>query len=212
MFDEVIQVHVGTLPDDKTYTIHKGVASHYSDYFAAATRSDSPFKESTEGIIHLPTERVSVFADFVNWLYTGSLPRSIDDQRPDYRVLCELWVLSDRRGVPLLMNVAINEIRQRFVQAWSLPLNQLEWIYVNTVPEAGLRRFMVAIFGQTGGPTNLQDSNPGMWPKDALWDVLGAVWKLQREGVTKRMSKEEVAKMEMCQYHVHDEGVKCGKD
>lgn len=177
----------------------------YSGYFEAALR-DGTFKEGRIGELGLPDEEVDTFAKFVGWLYNGATLAPIGDSG----ALCKLWTFADRRRIPLLANHVINMLRDDVVEHWRLPVEQLRFIYENTLPNAGLRRLVVMLISRTcSGPSIMGDENRRYWPADAVWDVLTAVWRLKQERKVNRIEKDELMTLDLCEYHVHPEGVRC---
>lgn len=202
MFGETVDVVVGETPNIKTFKLHKGVVSFYSGYFEGALRGG--FAKAIQGKVELPTEEVDVFEWFVQWIYT----RRIEEPRAGegFGTVCKLWALADRREVPLLMNQCIDALRDQVAEQWLVPTDQLGFIYEHTFPYAGLRRLAVDLTTKAGGPSLLQSSMT--FPNEVLRDFLQVTWALD---YSKRMNKEDVAKLDTCTYHRHEDGVKCTK-
>lgn len=205
MFDAIITVKVG--PSKKSFHSHKGVLSFYSGYFAAALNGN--FAESKCGVVHLPDEDPKIFELLVNWLYTRRLP---DPPKSGdlFTTLSELWILADRREIPMLANAVLNAIRDETTRLWKVPTVDLPKIYKDTMESSGLRRLAVHLIASTSGPRIITDENKAKWPVEAVWDVLNFVWKMQKEGA-KSLDKKACAEMDMCAFHMHEEGARCPK-
>lgn len=189
----------------KTFTVHQSVITFYSGYFEAALRPGSTFQEATTKIFKLQEEDAVVFEKFIAWTYS----RRIDHDPVDKTcsILCKLWVLADRRQVPLLMNECINAMRDRIVSNWELPSSCLSYIYKHTMAKSALRRLVVDIIGKSAGES-LFDNGDKYFGRDTLLDILKVV--LAR---SETWSKEDVREAKLCpEYHVHEEGVTCEKN
>ncbi|KAK5127924.1 hypothetical protein LTR85_005041 [Meristemomyces frigidus] len=167
-FDSIIEVRVGqgTLGQDceKCVYLHQGVVSFYSGYFRAAFSGS--FAEATTGVVRLPTENATTFGRCVTWMYSRQLE---DPEGDNYNVICELWALGDRRQIPMLMNAMVNAFATKNLRLWKAPTTELQYIYENTTPTAGLRRMAVFILSNACGPKILDNARANRtWPEDAL--------------------------------------------
>ena len=205
MFDKTVCVKVGSGVTHKAFTLHKGLLCHYSAYFEAAL--NGKFAEAENGKIDLPEEDVDTFERFVFWLYTGIFhaPENVTTR---YTTLCQLWVFGDRRQIPLLSNNMIDRLRDAMVEHWKAPTVQLKFIYQNTHADSALRRFVIWDFSNTCGLDILGAESRSIWPEDATWDLVKAVWKLKESGA-KKLTRDDVGKVDMCQFHQHEGSEKC---
>ncbi|PIA94284.1 hypothetical protein CB0940_08775 [Cercospora beticola] len=204
-YGETVQIKVGT-DRTKTFTVHKSILTFYSGYFAAAFRHGNAFQEAETGLFNLPDEDVRTFEKFVCWLYSRRIDLIASDS--SFFVLSRLWVLGDRRQVPLLMNECINMFRDMIVRMWKIPTACLPLIYENTMDSSALRQFALDIIAKTGTAKFLKEGNES-FVKEALIDILKIVWQDDH----KRWAKHDVEKLQLCpQYHVHEEGVTCKKE
>jgi len=202
---ETVQVKVSkTL---QIFHLHKGVLSFYSKYFDAAL--NGRFKEAKLLVLELATESVSTFEHSVTWLYARQLPTS-GPLRNRYQTLCELWAFADRREVPMLMNATVNGIRDETARTWQVPDTTLHFVYEATVPTAHLKRLIVMLLSRHGGSSMLRADLHERWPEEAVWEMLCAVTKLKEE-TNMALSKEGLKVMDMCEYHSHEDSVKCAK-
>jgi hypothetical protein len=206
---EVVEIKVGSGTDQKSFLVHEGLLRYYSGYFEAALGGS--FAEATSRIVKLDEEEVWIFKRFVFWLYTGKYTPP-DDANDDYEAICKLWILGDRRQIPLLANAMVDMLRDEIVRLWTLPLrpHSFEYIYQHTTAESALRRFMIWVLSTTGGTSVVNDSRLREWPADAIFDLFQAIWKLKLDG-SSLVNKAALAKTDMCPYHQHEKDVKCSK-
>lgn len=147
---------------------------------------------------------METFKHFVAWIYTRQLPTPSDLNCPTHsRTLISLWMLADRRQIPLLANMCIDGIRDQIVVSWKIPTQELHLIYQKTAEDSCLRHFIIYAIARTSGASMLETADReaaiALWPKEALWDLLKLVWADK----SKRLSKADVAKMQLCEYHHH---------
>jgi hypothetical protein len=208
MFGKTVQIRVSGLKMQESFTVHKGLLCFYSSYFQAAF--NSVFVEGQTDEIDLSEEEdADVFKRFVFWLYRGTFDR---DEAWSFEQKIRLWAFGDRRIVPLLQNLVLDEIRSEIVQTATVPTEKLDFLYKSTAPDASLRRFAIDVICRTMSPATMMPSNPkSQWNKQALWDMLNVAWRGWEQGWRMRVNLSEVKAWDMCAYHVHEEGVKCAK-
>ena len=206
---EVVEIQVGSGADKQSFMVHEGILRYYSGYFEAALGGS--FSEATSRIIKLEEEEVWIFKRFVLWLYTSTY-HPPDEANDNYEAMCKLWILGDRRQIPLLANTMIDMLRDEIVRLWTLLLkaHTFEYIYQYTTPESALRKFMVWMKSNTGGYSIVNDAGLQEWPADAIFDLFKAVRTLKLSG-SSIVNKATLAKTDMCQYHQHEKDVKCSK-
>lgn len=185
--------------------------SYYSRYFEKALNGQ--FKEAKLLVIDLPTEEPKTFERFVGWLYTRKLDLPTQAKAHEYfQAICEAWAFADRREIPLLANVLIDAMRDGVVDIWKIPTSVIGYIYDNTTAHSGMRRLTVRLISSMGGPSTMESKGlETQWPKEAVWDVLRAVWELKSAGQATLMGKDEAKKLRLCEYHDHEQGVACSQ-
>lgn len=139
MFDKVVDVIVGTGATKKTFQLHEGLLRHYSGYFDAALGGG--FAEAKTRVIELKEDDVPTFERFVLWLYTGKYRRVAVASEGHYDPICKLWVLGDSRQIPLLANAMIDILEDDIVKLGKLPIDNVSYVYANTMPGSKLRAF-----------------------------------------------------------------------
>lgn len=197
-YDEIVEVKVG--PEEKTFTLHKNVICFYSGYFEKVFNGG--FAEAKAKSVILPEEDVQNFKRCISWIYARRF--AVNSQK-SFRVLSEMWAFADRRDIPLMMNACVDAMRDEVVLSWKVPSLDLSYIYENTAPTSGLRRFAIHVIGATGNGSKLRTDS---WNAEILKDMLMKVWPLD---CSKMLNKKQVEDLDMCPYHHHEEGVKCPK-
>ena len=209
----MVRIRVGTGEAVEVFELHKGVLCFYSEYFRVALRDE--WTEGKDNELALPTEDPATFRLFRDWLY---LQKVVDATTNHYEaphtieVLCDLWAFGDRRGVPLLMNEAIDVIRNQVVKSTSAAIKNMPTIYANTMPGSKLRTFMVDLFTKHDSGVSFQAHYEARWTVESLLEVVRQLQlrALRKQGVGDQR-REDVAKWDMCQYHVHNDGERCKK-
>lgn len=203
----MIEVVVGE-SDRKSFFLHRGLLAYYSGYFRAALQGN--FREGKSGVIRLPTEDVATFQQFVHWLYTGRLPAERVSGLPTRKEACELWLLADRRNVPLLGNLAVNAYRDLDASEWIIPVATSRLIYDNTSESSGLRRLDTYLFAATVGEISMIDNDlRESYPADAVWEFMCGLIAFRKEHGANMLKQEDVRKLDLCGYHEHPEGQTC---
>ncbi|GIZ44943.1 hypothetical protein CKM354_000812700 [Cercospora kikuchii] len=208
---ETVQVKIGPDPNAKFFTIHKGVLVFYSGYFESALRHNSTFTEARHGIFHLPEEEVGVGEIFMVFLYRGELryPSVFFSALP---TLVPLWVLADRRVVPLLMNKCIDAIKREVLQVWLSPYWLLPYVYANTAPNSALRRFILLLSvraGITAQASSCDTMLSRYYDEESTRDLCNLLWVMKGD---RAWCQDDLRKLETCpDYHSHgpDEADKC---
>ena len=111
--------------------------------------------------------------------------------------ICKLWVFADRGQIPALKNRMINESRDKVSKIWQGPTLELNYIYGNTTKDSELRAFAIFIISDFGNATIIDNEfKAERWPKEALVDLLQAVW--QKKGGT----VASLATVDLSKFHV----------
>jgi len=197
-----VQIVVGEGTAQKTFDIHKGLLSFYSDYFRSALNGN--FSEALEGKITLSTEEVKVFEAFKDWLYTARLmpPGKPNWDDTTATSIIKLYVLADRRQVPLLANDCLDLLHKWMLAKWETIYKDLPFVYEHTFAGNGLRRFMIDGMAKPYQPDDWLDG-PYLGV-ESLRDLAKALALYP-----KKVVQSEFGKWDMCQYHVHKEGERC---
>ncbi|GIZ45778.1 hypothetical protein CKM354_000893100 [Cercospora kikuchii] len=209
-FDKIITINVGVKTEDavegtNTFKVHKGVLCFYSGYFDACLNGQ--FAEAFRGAVDLAEDDPGTFKHFVAWLYTRQLPLNHEAETGggQWQSIIRLWVLADKREVPLLANRCINALRELIAVRWEVPINRLKFVYGNTTPDSPLRRFIIFYIAVASG-LQVKDEQRQNFPADALWDMLKLSYN---RDTSKYMSFDEILAMDLCQYHQHEKDVRC---
>ena len=121
-----------------------------SAYFAAALNGN--FKEARDQTIELPEDDVEIITYFQYWLYCRDIPIKTSnkdgDDREDktdwqFKMLIDLFIFSEARGIPELQNAAIHFfINNEYGEAY-LPTHYIRYVYRNVSASSPLRRLLV---------------------------------------------------------------------
>lgn len=120
--------------------------------------------------------------------------------------LCRLWVLADRREVPLLMNKCIDAIKEKVLEDWWGPVPMVKYVYANTAPGSALRRFILLLAARAGSTALHQfDAKVSRhYDEDSLRDLCNLIWGMKEGRVWSRYDLKE---LETCpEYHCHGPG------
>ena len=101
-------------PEKHPFVVHKERLGYYFSYFKAALTGH--FAEASEGVVDLPDLDAETFKIFERWLYTQKFRKEeADGTGMGWGVLCRVYVLADRLGVTLLMNLVVSSmVEKRF--------------------------------------------------------------------------------------------------
>jgi hypothetical protein len=157
------------------YTLHKGLLCFYSDFFRAAFNGS--FKEAIEFKLDLPDTEIDVFEAFQFRLYSQTFPKNEvtpTDAYPEFPLLARIWVFSDKYQIPLLQNNAIDTILAKVEEDDDIPVQEINLVYRNTLPNSPLRKAFTDIMVYQSEMPISENSNeikstclgiPTEWPK-----------------------------------------------
>jgi hypothetical protein len=133
-------------------------------------------------MVELKDDSPEVFNAFFHWIYRGQLYFMLNASAAiplSVRLICEIYVFGDARGVPSLCNAAIDLLLQKFHQEWTVPLAEVRYVYDNTLHGSALRKIFVDFFVETfrfeklSDPTQRELELP-RYPKDFFADIVVA--------------------------------------
>lgn len=113
VYDTVVQVIVGR-DTKQTFQAHKGLLSHFSEYFSRAFGSPH-WQEAQEGVVCLEDEAPETFQLFYNWIYTGKV-------RDDTTVTPQKYHIRDGRQRPVKLIVDGEKVPGISAYGRSVPL------------------------------------------------------------------------------------------
>ena len=203
----MVEIKVGPEGSSESFYMHEGILCFYSDYFKGALKGE--FLEARKGVVVLETEEAAVFARFQYWVYGRRFCHisETETKAVSWSEVAKLWVFGDSHNIPLLQNQVIDLMKRKVIDLWENPVHELDYIYQNTIPGAALRKFSIDVIGRTSGldEVSRQDLDE-LFDKEALIDLVEVIWKTNKP----KWYRGDVDKLDMCQYHVHEEGTKCG--
>ncbi|EME84971.1 uncharacterized protein MYCFIDRAFT_83022 [Pseudocercospora fijiensis CIRAD86] len=191
-FDSMIQIKVGTGSEMQTFDMYKGVLRFYSGYFRTAIENieNGRFAEAQDGAINLPDEEPEIFNLFRGWLYTRVLPKVEDPQSDSaWRILFKLWCFGDRRNIPLLQNEVLDRLA-------------LEGLTHRTTPMYSLQN--ISGVSHQRSRSNGASKHSGQEARNFKDDLLKYMLEKRPKFIP-----DEFEKSDMCEWHVHEEGVRC---
>lgn len=141
----------------KQYAVHKKLLCDKSKFFDKAF--NGAFKESTTGVMDLPTDDPVAFNSFVNWLYRGTLMMpnlpvlSQQGSEHDKAVstyfktnLVPTIVLAEKLGIPGFINKVMDYAQDAHFEACAFPdAAAVNTIYNNTLGQSKARIFCASV-------------------------------------------------------------------
>jgi hypothetical protein len=109
---EILKITVGTGDDTKQYKIDRGLLSHASPFFRAA--STNGLAETTSGHIKLPEDKPAAFDIFLHWAYTSKVLPILDVEVTKPEIYLHGMVTADKLLVPDLVQECWTHIRNWF--------------------------------------------------------------------------------------------------
>jgi len=129
-------------PEKKSFRLHKSLLCHASKYFDAALNGG--FKEAEEEKIEMLGDCAEMFKHFQFWLYSNTINMSTNKRFDiEWKQLIDLFIFGEARGIPNLMNCAIDGLIDKQAYMFWTPLDQIPYIYDNTAPKSPLRQLLV---------------------------------------------------------------------
>ncbi|KAH8728339.1 hypothetical protein GQ44DRAFT_609472 [Phaeosphaeriaceae sp. PMI808] len=201
----IITVAVGSAEKHTLFYIHHVLLSHYSSYFRNALKPE--WKGGEINSINLDEDCPVIFRVFFHWLYSGNLYTKLapsGEVPVTYKILIDVYVFGDARGIPELCNAVIDLLFQKFTNEWVFPVPKIIKVYENTSANAKLRIFFAALAAEV---FNFKDIKEKMnkYPIEFLADaILHAQEKKVVLGasVNRALFSERKAS-QLCSYHDH---------
>ncbi|KAL2041386.1 hypothetical protein N7G274_005768 [Stereocaulon virgatum] len=174
-FDDIVDIFVG--PSRHHFQMHKDLLCNVSTYFPAAL--NGYLKEAQEQKIEFLEDSVEVFKYFRYWLYSQTLLMTTEAENDiEWRTLIDIFIFGDMRSIPRLQNAAIDGMIEKQATDAHNPLEEVRYIYENTIEKSPLRSLFVN-FTHTIVHFNHRDWADGwlieekyeLFPKRFLFDV-----------------------------------------
>jgi len=208
MHDPIVFLKIG--PEKVPFGIHRSLLCNCSTYFKSAFTGS--FKEATEQVIELEKEDVDIMEIFVRWLYFGRLC-SIEDDEMDGDLeemdLCRLWVFADMRGIPELMNIAINELHENLWDRGPYDHDILPYVLAHTGETADLRRFYVEAYAVSFDLSCFSPDRMDYYDKAFLIALLLRIGQLRDDPIERENCLNNWEKIDICRFHMHEGGTDC---
>lgn len=199
----MVQVEVG--PEERKFTLHKGLLCAFSSYFKAAL--EGGFKEAEEQVIRLPEDDVKVFERFQLWIYTGTFIEAGETEKDmDDDLIIGLYLSAEARGIPQLQNLAIDCYINNFDALGEVQTRVFRRIYENTLPSSPLRRLITDLTVISGGPSWFSEGLEKHWSREILLEVVRGLTKEKEKKSRRKPFASVIARR--CDYHFNVEGEK----
>ena len=209
-YAEVIKVVVGE--ERRTFLVHKDLICQRAAFFSA-TCSDN-WKEGDEKVVHLPEQSANAFSVFLEATYESSTdivglvratfpPSSTTgpsgeletyDDGTMMQALIDSWLLGDYMDNKHFKNMVIDALYK--CSAMGLQEHITTSFLKKTPPGSALERFFVGIIAVCY-----------VGELQALWETLGDSFKFALTDRLLRMRNFGKEKMDICDYHDHEDGV-----
>ena len=198
-FNAAVQVKVG---HKKTFIVHKDILCRSAPYFKAAL--EGGFKESKDQVLKLPDDDPVVFSHFQLWLYTGNIIESHEFPKDiSWKVLIDLYLFGDVRGIPRLQNEAIDLFIEKNKAMKVIPNDNFNFIYENTVDGSPLRKLIVDMMTFNAVLTESQwfDEKQALYPQQFLIDLAKSLYEA-RVGTKTKITDFNAVRSN---YHIHND-------
>jgi hypothetical protein len=209
----------------KEFRMPRKLLTWHSSFFAAALDPEGNWASSGDNTFQIQ-DSIEVFEVFSCWIYTRKLrdppARMITadkqkEQAPqdiylDDLKLSKIWVFGDMRGIPALMNAAIDMLHERFTATWStLEAGPISYVYDNTEEESKLRAFVVESWARTESLDSFLQADVGGVDGAFVMSVFEGLIHLHTctygsASVNRRktqLSQETFSKLNRCKWHNH---------
>ncbi len=208
MRDPIVFLKIG--PEKVPFGIHRSLLCNCSTYFKGAFTGS--FKEATEQVIELESEDVDIMEIFVRWLYFGQL--HIEDHEKVKCLgemdLCRLWIFADVRGIPELMNIAINKLHDSLADDEGLhDYDVLPYVLAHTGETADPRRFYVEAYAVSLDLSCFSPDKMEYYDKAFLITLLFRIAQLRSFPIERKKCLNNWEEIDICLFHVHEEGTNC---
>lgn len=163
------------------------------------------FIEADEGEVILADEDPAIFTRFNEWLYTGVFFLDNETEKDIlYKVLIDLYIFAEKRGVIRLQNAVIDGI----IKKNSLPTIDIRHAWSNTSDSSPLHMLLVELYVRKAKFAEIMDEDKkrklfdSLFDKDILVAYVLAFHRLKDNGSI--LASYDFWK-ERCHYHVHND-------
>jgi hypothetical protein len=201
----------------KEFRMPRKLLTWHSSFFAAALDPEGNWASSGDDTFQIQ-DSIEVLEIFSCWIYTRKLRdppgRAITEDLDDLK-LSKVWVFGDMRGIPALMNAAVDMLHERFTTTWSqLEAAPISYVYDNTKEESKLRIFVVESWARTESIDSFLQADVSGIDGAFVMAVFEGLVHLHTigtvahgsAGVNRRkvqLSQEAFSKLNRCKWHDH---------
>jgi hypothetical protein len=191
-----VVIEVG--PEHKEYHIHRVLLEYHSEYFLSAL--SGRWKESDESVL-LEDVSPRVFNLFVNYLYTGNLPKDGVEWDQESHRLVQACALGDRLLAPQFRALANNSYVNNTIRSRDIPFYaDVIFAYDNLPATHPLLSFLVdahCAHWSASGDEQEDCQHREQLPKEFLVRVM------LRYEMLKHITFTKWPKLDPCSYHEH---------
>ncbi|KAK3632612.1 hypothetical protein LTR56_016220 [Elasticomyces elasticus] len=206
-FDFADHIHVLVGPSKRDFVVHVGVLTKRSAFFKAAV--SKRWKTSGDGTkaIVLPDDDASVFHDYLQCMYTGTV-------RTGYlRRVIDIYILADKLQDPASMNITINAIIRSSDEKNFIPGRvNISHAWKRTAPGSKLRKLLVDYYvHEVTEKVMSKENEEGLDFEDFYYEVITGLVKVKAEvraaedSGTSDGLEEVISERPRCYYHQHDD-------
>jgi hypothetical protein len=206
----MVTVKVGRVPNQRTFSVHKALLVHHSDYFAAALGQN--WQEGQDNVVTLDHDDGNVFKAFFDFLYKGKIytqPGTEDDtirvgedHGREWKMLQDLWVFGESRMSTSFKDAAVDAMIAKVLTDGELAGERIVTIYYKSTTSSAIRRLLIDFEIWARGPGNLvcftQPTHPSA--VEVLHDIAVALDKIKISG---RKGRALYESENTCAYHEH---------
>jgi hypothetical protein len=188
---EIATILVG--PFEAPFEIPIALLSSQSTFFRKAFDPDSPFREATSGVLHLPDDSPGAFACLARWLWTRDT--GLATEAP-WMHLARLWVLADKLLIPSLCDSIMGVFAQKFrLIGGCISPSTINYIFSNTSPSLNgrrhpLRRMIVDLYAW-GGSLRDVSHRMGEYDRGFLEALAVVLESLEQRGIWTEGSRDQ---------------------
>ncbi len=166
---------------------------------------EGEFKEAKDQVLRLPEDDPEMFTHFEFWLYTGSVLESHESAKDiSYKILTDVYLFGEARGIPELQNEAINVYIDKIRADKMFTIEWLNRVYENTLDSSPLRKLLVDYVTFNVDLTKMSEKEQPLYPQQFLFDLVKSFCE-HRIGTKERVTDFRAVRSN---YHVHDDGKK----
>lgn len=194
-------MRVGPIDKHSDFTVHEHFLRAHSPFFEAALGRD--WKESQERLVTLPECTPQVFELYTQWIYCHRV--GIPKEGQKIRLLVTASILGDQLQDGHFRDAITDKLARYSLERNRHFRTSLTLIYTNTKEDDKLRRLAIdsVVYSGIGNDWVKVGKEKKDVSGEALWDLLARC----REVGSKSSRSDAPFAIDMCHYHIHQDGV-----